>query len=228
MPTINFPNDSIVVGGHVTRRGPNGEDLVTTTLPNAAVASLAALKALAAASKTDGAVYTTQDTGQQWRWVAASVLASDGDFLVAVPSDNLGRLFRVDTDVDITAAVVFGTLNNAVLYTVPTGWQIQIASSYIHVTTSWTGGTSSAIGASSSNAGLATPGDLLGGAAGDLAATLASTGPYAQGTKGAKIGTPSALLVGGDTIIFNRVASTFTAGAGVDHFAVRVLLAPAS
>ena len=221
------PNFTILVGGHPQAYGPNGELLMLTALPNAAPATLAAAKAIPAASKQDGAVYTFKDSGQQWRYVASSVLTGD-DVLVATPTDTLGRFIRVDTDVDITAAVTFATADAAVLYTAPAGFQLALGVPYQHVTTSWTGGTSSAIGSSSSASGLTTKGDLLGGAAGDVAAGLLSTGAYAKGTKGTDIGSPGALLVGGDTILFDRITSVFTAGAGVNHYPVRVLLAPAA
>lgn len=221
------PNRTIVVGGHPQAYGPNGEMLMLTTLPSAAVANIAALKAIPAASKQDGATYVLQDSGPRWRYVAASVLTGD-DFLVSTPTDTLGRFFRVDTDIDITAAATFATADGATLYTVPTGFQLAIAVPYWHVTTSWTGGTSSAIGLASSNTGLSTAGDLLGGASGDVAAGLLSTGAYAKGTAGAKIGKPGAVLVGGDTVTFEQITSTFTAGAAVVHVPVRVLLVPAA
>ncbi len=217
------PNYSIVVGGHVQAFGPNGETL--SLYSN--VAGSATLAALKGASLTDGATYTVSADGSQWRYAATSVLTAD-DFLVASPTSGTGRLLRLDTDIDITAAVTFATADAAVLYTVPAGFQLALGIPYQHVTTSWTGGTSSAIGASSSGSGLTTKGDLLGGASGDVAAGLLSTGAYAKGTVGTDIGKPGALLVGGDTILFDRITSVFTAGAGVDHFPVKVLLAPAA
>jgi hypothetical protein len=217
------PNYSIVVGGHVQAFGPNGETL--SLYSN--VAGSATLAALKGASLTDGATYTVAADGTQWRYAATSVLTAD-DFLVASPTSGTGRLLRLDTDIDITAAVTFATADAAVLYTVPAGFQLALGVPYIHVTTSWTGGSSSAIGASSSAAGLVTKGDLLGGSSGDVAAGLLSTGAYAKGTVGTDIGKPGALLVGGDTILFDRITSVFTAGAGVDHFPVKVLLAPAA
>jgi hypothetical protein len=100
---------------------------------------------------------------------------------------------------------------------ISTGWE---------VTTSWTGGSSSAIGASSSNANYNTKGDLLGGSSGDVLATLVSTGPKLKGgTLGTKFGTNGRiLLVAGDTILYDKIASTFTAGAGFIH--VRMGLVP--
>jgi len=217
------PNYSIKVGGHVQSWTPEGAMLAAFSN----VAGSATLAALKGASLTDGAAYVVAADGSTWRYAATSVLAAD-DILVAAPTSGTGRLLRVDKEVDVTAAVTFATADAAVLYTVPAGFQLALGIPYIHVTTSWTGGTSSAIGASSSATGLTAKGDLLGGASGDVAAGLLSTGAYAKGTKGTDIGTPGALLVGGDAILFDRITSVFTAGAGVLHFPVKVLLAPAS
>lgn len=217
------PNFSIKVGGHVQAYGPNGETL--STYSN--VAGFATLAALKGGSLTDGATYTVAADGSQWRYALTSVLTGD-DFLVATPTSGTGRLIRLDREVDITVAVTFATADGATIYTVPTGFQLQIGVPYWHVTTSYTGGTNSSIGLASSNAGLTTAGDLLGGAGGDLAAGLLSTGAYAKGTIGAKAGKPGALLVGGETVTFEQVVSTFTAGAAIAHIPVKVLLAPAA
>lgn len=96
------------------------------------------------------------------------------------------------------------------------------------VSVTFTTSTSGAAGLKSSNAGLSTAGDILGGASGDLVATLVSTGAYAKGTVGAKIGKPPAVLSGAETIVYNLIAGTYTAGTGIAHVPVAVLLAPAS
>lgn len=193
----------------------------------APVASLAALKLVAAVDRADGQIRMVVADGSLWRFAATSVLTGD-DFLVAAPAAGMGAWIRVDREVDITAAATFATTDTTVLYTVPAGFQLAVPMAYHHVTTSWTGGTSSAIGCSSSGAGLTAQGSLLGGASGDLAASLLSTGAYAKGTIGTLAGKPGGLLVGGDTIRFDRIASAFTAGASTIHVTVRVLLAPAA
>lgn len=120
-------------------------------------------------------------------------------------------------------AVDFSLADAAVLFTVPTltngAVGLQLDSLYWEVTTSFTGGSSSAIGVSSSNANYATKGDLLGGASGDVAAGLLSTGlTYKGGTIGAKFGSNGkVVLVAGNTIRFDRITSVFTAGAGYVH-----------
>lgn len=191
-------------------------------------ATIATLKAVPLLARIDGGLWMIVADGSMWRFAATSTLTTDGDFLLVVPTVAGGAYLRMDREVDITAAVTFASADAAVLYTVPTGFQLQLGVPYHKVTTSWAGGSSSAIGASSSNGGMSTKGDVLGGSGGDVAATLVSTGAYAKGTVGAKIGKPAALLVAGETLIFDRITSVFTSGVGVYHFPVKVLLAPAA
>lgn len=118
--------------------------------------------------------------------------------------------------------IAFGTADAATLFTVPTGYKISIVRCYWEVTTSFTGGASSAIGVSSANATYNTKGDILGGSAGDVAAMLVSTGSPYKGTLGPKMlmsaGTTSCVvLVAADILRFDRVTSIFTAGAGFVH-----------
>jgi hypothetical protein len=80
------------------------------------------------------------------------------------------------------------------------------------VTTGFTGGSSSAIGISSDATGWSTKGDLLGGAGGDVTATLGTAKKAIAGTAGAMGG---ALLIPSTKIIrFDRITSAYTAGAG--------------
>lgn len=119
----------------------------------------------------------------------------------------------------------FSNADASTLYTIPTGLIIEIGRAYWEIGTSMTGGASSAIGISSSNASYNTKGDILGGATGDVAATLVSTGvKYKGGTLGAKFGSNGmVVLVGGDTIRFDRITSAFTAGAGFVHLNYRLI-----
>lgn len=110
----------------------------------------------------------------------------------------------------------------AVLYTIPTGKALSIVRAYWEVSVSWSGGASSAIGISSANAAYSTKGDILGGAAGDVAAMLVSTGSPYKGTLGPKMlmsagTTSSVVLVATDIIRYDKVTSTFTAGSGFVH-----------
>jgi hypothetical protein len=186
-------------------------------------ADLTALKAISATARADGMVAVLASDGSTWRFVAASAVTGD-DILVATPAAGTGRWLRVDKMVDIKIAITKDTANNAVLYTVPTGFKLKPIDPFWEPLTNWTGGTDSAIGLSSSNAAASTAGDLLGGAAGDLAAGMLAASVY-TGTPGTKIATvtPGLVLVAGDTIKFNRIASAFTAGTGYAHIPVAVV-----
>lgn len=189
------------------------------------IATLAALKAFPANDRIDGMAVVLASDGSRWKYAIGSSTTAD-DQLIVSPTDTVGRWVRTDKSVVLTAAAGFALADAAVLYTVPAGFRLILGVPFHNVTTSWTGGTSSAIGCSSGNTGLATKGDLLGGASGDVAAGLLSTGAYAKGTVGAKIGKPGAVLVAGDTILFDRITSVFTAGASTIHIPVTVALAP--
>jgi len=100
-----------------------------------------------------------------------------------------------------------------VLFTVPAGHYLRVSRTWWNVQSAFTGGSSSAIGASSSNAAYNTKGDLQGGASGDLLAAL--TAGQRPGTIGAKFGSNGVVILApGDTIRFDRITSAFTAGAG--------------
>lgn len=219
-------SNSVVIGGHVTAYDASGAQLFAYSGAPSIVATKTALQAVTNAR--DGQDFQVQADGSNWRYVAASVLTTDAASALVLTATGMtaGAFLRTDTDVDVTAAVAYTTADAAVLWTVPVGFVLQPGVAWQHVTTSWTGGSSSAIGASSSGGGATTKGDILGGSGGDVAAGLLSTGTYAKGTVGAKIGNPVTILVGGDTIKFDRITSVFTAGAGVDHFPMKVLLAP--
>lgn len=104
-----------------------------------------------------------------------------------------------------------------VLFTVPTGYRFAVKRLFWEVTTGFTGGASSAVGVSSSNSSYSTAGDLLGGATGDVTATLGTAG-IKGGTLGTKFGSNGVVVLeAGDTIKFNKITSAFTAGAGYVH-----------
>lgn len=118
--------------------------------------------------------------------------------------------------VTVKVAVSKDNADADVIYTIPAGHRLRLARSYWHVTTPFTGGASSAIGVSSSNAAYATKGDILGGASGDVLAGL--TAGF-KGTAGAKMGANApVILEPGDTLKFDRITSAFTAGAGYAVF----------
>lgn len=120
----------------------------------------------------------------------------------------------------------FATADATVMYTVPAGYRMRIRDAAWEVAVAFTGGATPAIGLKSSNAGYATAGDLLGGAGGELTAglTVVAATPIRR-TIGAKIAA-GVWLLAGDTIIFNRMVSAFTAGSGTIH--IEYALYPAS
>ena len=122
--------------------------------------------------------------------------------------------------VDLPFAVGFATADAAVLGTMPAGAKLLLVRGYWEVTADWTGGASSAIGLSSSQVGNTTKGDLLGGAAGDLAAGL--TIGVRAGTIGADIA-GGVILLAGATVRFDRIVSNFATGAGYAHLVGIVL-----
>lgn len=196
------------------------------------VASLAALKAITLAEREgmDGIRARVIGGPAQggWRWKESSALTGD-DKLVVTPdgAPATGRWVREQSSlVQLTFAILFSTADAAVLYTLPAGFTLLPLSSAFEVTADFTGGSSSTIGLSSNAAGLSTKGDLLGGAAGDAAATLVAAGATYKGTVGTKMGKPGCILVGGNTLRHDRITSAYTAGAGNTHLWAQVLASP--
>lgn len=108
------------------------------------------------------------------------------------------------------------TADAATLYAVPADVRgLLVHRIFWEITaTAWTGGSSSAIGISSDDATYNTKGDLLGGATGDVAATLTAN-KFTGGTLGTKFGSNGVVVIaGGKVIRFDRITSAFTAGTG--------------
>ncbi len=162
--------------------------------------------------------------GLRYYWHTISVLAADGFLVVAADDAPAAGRFLLSSgqDVEITAAVAFGTADAAVLYTAPTGATLLPRHLWWEVTTDFAGGTSSTVGTSSDAAGSATKGDLLGGAAGDAAAALVAA-TYADGAIGAALGNPAAIIAAGEIWRYDRITSAFTSGVGTAHMVARVL-----
>ena len=91
---------------------------------------------------------------------------------------------------------------------------LKLDSAHWKITTGFAGGSSSAIGVAAT--GHTTAGDILGGAAGDVEATL--TAGTKAGTIGAKMDSDAELhaqiLPAATTIRLQRITSAFTAGVG--------------
>lgn len=119
--------------------------------------------------------------------------------------------------------ITFATANNAVLFTVPAGYRMQVVDAAWEPLVSWTGGASSAIGLGTSNAGYPAAGALLGGASGDVLAGLTATpATPLKRTIGSAVAA-GVWLIAGDTIRFNQITSAFTAGTGFAHVFYRLV-----
>lgn len=129
---------------------------------------------------------------------------------------QLKLLFDSGMPTWLALPVDFNTADAATLFTVPTGYRLFLSRLFWEVTTPFTGGSSSAIGISSDATGFSTKGDLLGGATGDVLATL--TAGIKGGTVGAKFGSNGVVVIPETKLIrFDRITSAFTAGAGLVH-----------
>lgn len=184
----------------------------------APVATLTALKAIPAAHRVDGMYAHVLSDDSLWQFDSASALSGD-DVLVAAPAAGTGAWLRAPGGALLSLPFTFATADAAVLLTVPTGCVLRVHEFAWKITADMTGGAASAIGVSSSNhTGNTTKGDLLGGATGDVAATLvASSGEFAMGTIGTTFTTIAnrrPLWKPTDTIRFDRITSAFTAGSG--------------
>ncbi len=182
------------------------------------VADRAALTALTAAQRFTGQLVLVQSDGSLWRFAGAAAMAADGaGELVLVPDAGTGRWLRADKSFTMKVPIDFSMADGATILTVPENFTLRLTGlPYWELTTAWTGGASSTIGIATNKTGYNTPGDILGGAAGDAAATL--VGGTAPGTIGPKLDTPAEvqafLMEEGDTFTYEEITSAFTAGAG--------------
>ena len=215
------------------------------------IATLADLKAIATVNARDldgsrGTNYMLQPRGREervlsfpgsrvFRWHPTSTLTADNQ-LVVIPDDrnmavdtallaNLaGRWLAVPGQlVDLAFAFTYATADAATLYTMPTGAALAVHGLYWEITTGMTGGSSSAIGVSTtktSPTNWSSKGDLLGGSGGDVAATLVA-GARIAGTIGTDLDTIAklrgAIWEAADLFRYDRIVSAFTAGAGNVH-----------
>ncbi len=175
----------------------------------------AQLKLLDVASNTQGERVQLSN-GNMYYYHATSVLSGDDLFVIA-PAAGPGRyLLAPGYAFDLAIAISKDTANAAVLATAPANMAALLGRSYWEITANWTGGSSSAIGIDTDTAPHNTAGDLLGGAGGDVAATLVAAGGKLLGTVGTDVAA-GILLKGGVEIQFNRITSAFTAGTGYVH-----------
>jgi len=185
---------------------------------SAGVADKTALKAVAAASRFDGMLIQLQSDMSFWMFDASSsVSADEAEELVIAPTAGTGRWIAADKTKVLKIPVDYSMSDGDAILTVPTGFVLRLAAlPYWEVTTGFTGGSSSAIGVSTSVTGYETGGDILGGASGDVAATLVAG--VAAGTLGGELddhaGLQALALVAADELQFDAITSAFTAGAG--------------
>lgn len=219
---MSLPRDWNAAGGAIPPRGAERPS-IRDILNGLTGMTIAEAKAVPVDERFAGATLVLAD-GRRFLWAPASVAAADGDHLVIVPTSGAGRWVAAPGFADLEFDFTFATLNAAVLWTVPVGAAMLVQRGYWEVVTPFTGGASSAIGLSSDQAPHTTPGDLLGGAGGDVAATLVAA-DYIPGTIGADIAA-GVILRGGQTLRFDRIVSAFTAGAGKAHLVGQVLSSP--
>lgn len=183
------------------------------------VATIAALKGIAAANRYEGQTVLVQANGSLWRFSATSILTTDAAEALAVePTAGDGCWLRVDKAFIMKCPISFETADGAAIYTVPAGFAFRIAGMpYWEITTGFTGGSSSAIGISTNITDYEAKGDILGGASGELTATIGTAGDKA-GTLGDEmndnVGLQAMLFVAGSEFQFDRITSAYTAGAG--------------
>lgn len=216
-------------GAHLSPDGANGSPTLYEVLTGIAgrvapiQATRAAVKALDGDNRTSNIIVPVVD-GSMWRWASASTATDTSENLVLIADDTptTGRWLRQPGLVDLSLPFTFATANGATLFTVPIGARLWVQGGYWEISTGFSGGTTPAIGLSSS--AYSTAGDLLGGSSGDVAAVVGTTG-IRRGTIGTVIGA-GVMLLPGDTILFNRIASAFTAGVGKAHPVAQLLANP--
>jgi hypothetical protein len=186
------------------------------------LATTAALTALPVADHVHGETFQVAD-GSRWTYHSISTLLADGVFVLAPDSSQAGRYLRATGFADLSAAVDYTAADAAALITVPTSAKILVVGAAWEVTTAFTGGSSSAIGLSSSNSSYSTKGDLLGGSSGNVAAGLTAGW---RGAVGTKVAAGAVVLVATDTVRFDRITSVFTAGVAKAHVFAEIIANP--
>lgn len=192
-----------------TIRGANG----------APVANGAAMDALGPNARSDGQIRLNIATQQRWVYVSAATAVDTSGLLFRKPADNpaTGGWCLMPGEVDIAMPFGFATADAVSLVTMPVNCIFMPLEFYFEITTGLVG--AGAIGMSSAKANYNTKGDLLGGATGDVAATLVVGNPIlgTVGTKWASLANKRAIWKAGETFRYDRVSGTNTAGAGRIH-----------
>lgn len=184
------------------------------------VATLAALKSIPADRRVNGQLFLCLADNTLWKYHSSSSITGD-DVLVATPDAGSGRFLRMPGAGKFELAFTFATADAAVLLTMQAGQELAVERVLWRISADMTGGAASAIGVSSNKTtptNWSTKGDVHGGAAGDVAATLVASGGLIAGTIGADMDTLTKtrglILRSTDTLKFDRITSAFTAGSG--------------
>lgn len=197
-----------------TRRG-EAETRRLSSLLNS-TATKTSLKAIPARLRHGGLTKLVEADGSRWRFHASSSASDTSENLVLTPDSGSGRWLRVPSAVLIELPITSATADAATLFTTPTGALLAPRRLFWKVGTNFSG--NGVVGASSAKTGFTSKGDLLGGASGETATNLVtSASPYA-GTVGTKLDTVAelhaVLFKAGDTIRFDILSGTLSAGAG--------------
>ncbi len=159
--------------------------------------------------------------GRPYFWSSTCTVNDTSNFLAARPtviasSSDPGRFVAEGPDVVMPLAFTFATADGAALFTTPTGVILQPLDLWWDISTSLSGGSSSAIGVSSNKSGFTAKGCLLGGPVGDVAATLTAAASPARGTRGG-LNAPAGSRIVQETLAVASAAAT-------PSFAVQQLL----
>lgn len=196
---------------------------------NVLATTKAALKALPSDARFQGMEALVLADRSRWYFDTALAVSDTTDNVLMTPDGGTGRWVRADNAFVMKLPIAFGLADNAVIFTVPEGFALRLTGlPYWETTTGWSGGSSSTIGVSSSRTGFTADGSLLGGAAGDVAATLVAG--IQAGTIGVGLDSLAEIQAGlfeeADTIIYNEITSAFTAGEGFVCIPVALANAP--
>ncbi len=220
---IAIEGTRVYVQAGVAVTGPSGEG----TNYSAGVATKAALAAITAANRYEGMLVQVQADRTLWTFDADGTASEDeAQDLIIEPDAGDGQWVAVDKAKVLKIPISYANTDGEAIFTVPAGFVLRLTGQpYWEVTTGFTGGSSSAIGVSTSVTGYTTGGDILGGASGDVAATLVA-GDAIPGTIGGELGDQvgfhALALVEDDELQFDRITSAFTAGAGFVHVPVAI------
>ncbi len=163
-----------------------------------------------------------------FRFVTGSASTDDNQSqLIVVPAVNAaaGRWARCDQKIDLILPFTFATADRATLYTNAAEHTLSLLLDEClwETTAAFSGGVATRIALSVNSGPIAdTTGNLMGGAAGDGIGTnpTLNDAQFWKPTAGLGTGAGAIAMVlraAGDVILFNRVASVFTAGAGRAH-----------